>query len=549
MNNKHLHTRPKNIRTVLNICIVILCICTVLATVSSLKLQSKASDTVRQYADVFISKLSHELQNINSHLENTAFTSDYRNMYYDQDMVWVERTGTLLQNFKLLNDCSFNHYNFFAYNTAKDHFLEITAVSMPFSEYRNVRNELRHIASGDVRSGYYTLREMPGGYRTILVMWVYEEFVCGCWITEDEFLAGLDHLASNNMAQFSLVHTASDEVGRMNDDQTYELGVAADFCISMQIESDADLAKMIAYQTLQLLLLIMGMTALGVSVAAVHKELLDPLQNLTGILNKYKKTDTYNAVNPEFSNALDDTYMVLNQLGEELEILSVRLYETELEKRQLNINFRNLQIRPHFLVNNLATIHEMAQLQETDKIMKLSVALSNYYRYVLRDCMDMVQLWQELRHMDTIIKVHRQWNGNSVQIEYQVDEELRNVKIPVLLVSTFLENSLKHAANVDGGLNISVMGRHVVEYEKDMMYLRICDDGNGFPEEMMECLSREGMIPETEGRHIGINNAIQRIRLIYGDAAKIALSNNAQGAQVEIWIPLGEKQDEASDCG
>lgn len=289
----------------------------------------------------------------------------------------------------------------------------------------------------------------------------------------------------------------------------------------------------------RMLLLMIGMVILLLSVSAVRKNLLEPIQNLTGILSKYSKnTTSYKDVNGAVINALDDTYDVLSQLSDQMEALSVRLYEAELEKRQLNINFRNLQIRPHFLVNNLTTIYDMAQLGQTDKIMNLTVALSNYYRYVLRDCMDMVPLWQELRHMDSIIRINQEWNGNSVHVEYSIAEDVRSILIPVLLVSTFLENSLKHAANSEHGLNITVFGACRQEGEKPFLFLRLRDDGGGYPQELLDYLQSGKLIPEVDGKHIGINNAIQRIRLIYGDAAKITLSNHSDGAQVEIWIPM-----------
>lgn len=548
MNKRHLHTRPINIRRVLSLCIVILCICAALTTFSTVKLQSKSSDTVRQYADVFVSKLSNELGNNNSYMENTILTSNYRNMYYQGDMNWIEQTGNLQKTYQLLNQLSINNYNYFIYNTRLNKFLEVTTVTLLFSEYRQIRNEIKTLAAGNVVSGRYELHEMSNGRRVILSMWAYGEFVCGSWITEDDLLAGLDHLGGSNIAQFSLLSVdAASEADRKY--VTYELeGVNADFCIQMQIDSDPDMTWILVLQIAQLVLLMIGMTTLSISVAAVHRNLLDPIRNLAGILGKYKKkTTSYNAVNEAFSDTLDDTYTVLSELGEELETLSVRLYEAELEKRQLNINFRNLQIRPHFLVNNLATIHDMAQLNETEKIMNLTVVLSNYYRYVLRDCMDMVPLWHELRHMDNIIKVHREWNGNRVRVEYQVEEAVKSTMIPVLLISTFLENSLKHAANSEGGLNITVCGEPRNQGEKRFLFLRIRDDGGGFPQEMLDALSRGQLIPETDGRHIGINNAIQRIRLIYGDTAKIFLSNHLGGAQVEIWIPMGGEQSEASD--
>ena len=482
MSKKHLHIRRINIRQVLIVCVLLLGLCAALAVFSTVKLQSNATDTVRRYADAFISRLSSELENNDSAMESTVLTTSYRSVFEQTGMEWVEQSGSLQNTYQLLNKLSINRYNYYVYENHQDRFLELTAVTLPFSEYRQIRGELKRLSKEPVVSGRYVLHEMPGGRRVILCMWVNDSFVCGAWITEEDFLSGLVHYSDNNIAEFSLLKYG--EMGQSSREKrvTYELtDVYADFCIQMQIDSDRDIMWVLLFQVVQMLLLMIGMVIL---------------------------------------------------------LLSVRLYEAELEKRQLNINFRNLQIRPHFLVNNLTTIYDMAQLGQTDKIMNLTVALSNYYRYVLRDCMDMVPLWQELRHMDSIIRINQEWNGNSVHVEYSIAEDVRSILIPVLLVSTFLENSLKHAANSEDGLNITVFGACRQEGEKPFLFLRLRDDGGGYPQELLDYLQSGKLIPEVDGKHIGINNAIQRIRLIYGDAAKITLSNHSDGAQVEIWIPM-----------
>lgn len=540
MSKKHLHIRRTNIRQVLVVCVLLLGLCTAFAVFSTVKLQSNATDTVRRYADAFISKLSSELENNNSAMESTVLTTSCRSVFEQTGMEWVEQSGSLQNTYRLLNKLSINRYNYYVYENHQDRFLELTAVTLPFSEYRQIRGELKRLSKEPVVCGQYVLREMPGGRRVILCMWVNDSFVCGAWITEEDFLSGLVHYSDNNIAEFSLQKYG--EMGQSSREKrvTYELtDVYADFCIQMQIDSDRDIMWVLLFQVVQMLLLMIGMVILLLSVSAVRKNLLEPIQNLTGILSKYSKnTTSYKDVNGAVINALDDTYDVLSQLSDQMEALSVRLYEAELEKRQLNINFRNLQIRPHFLVNNLTTIYDMAQLGQTDKIMNLTVVLSNYYRYVLRDCMDMVPLWQELRHMDSIIRINQEWNGNSVHVEYSIAEDVRSILIPVLLVSTFLENSLKHAANSEDGLNITVFGACRQEGEKPFLFLRLRDDGGGYPQELLDYLQSGKLIPEVDGKHIGINNAIQRIRLIYGDAAKITLSNHSDGAQVEIWIPM-----------
>ena len=66
MSKKHLHIRRTNIRQVLVVCVLLLGLCTAITVFSTVKLQSNATDTVRRYADAFISKLSSELENNNS---------------------------------------------------------------------------------------------------------------------------------------------------------------------------------------------------------------------------------------------------------------------------------------------------------------------------------------------------------------------------------------------------------------------------------------------------------------------------------------------------
>lgn len=309
MSKKHLHIRRTNIRQVLVVCVLLLGLCTAITVFSTVKLQSNATDTVRRYADAFISKLSSELENNNSAMESTVLTTSYRSMFEQTGMEWVEQSGSLQNTYRLLNKLSINRYNYYVYENNQDRFLELTAVTLPFSEYRQIRGELKRLSKEPVVCGRYVLHEMPGGRRVILCMWVNDSFVCGAWITEEDFLSGLVHYSDNNIAEFSLQKYG--EMGQSSREKrvTYELtDVYADFCIQMQIDSDRDIMWVILFQVMQMLLLIIGMVILLLSVSAVRKNLLEPIQNLTGILSKYSKnTTSYKDVNGAVINALDDT--------------------------------------------------------------------------------------------------------------------------------------------------------------------------------------------------------------------------------------------------
>ena len=113
------------------------------------------------------------------------------------------------------------------------------------------------------------------------------------------------------------------------------------------------------------------------------------------------------------------------------------------------------------------------------------------------------------------------------------------------MISTFLENSIKHAVGRDGTLRIDLC----VRSEKNQLCIRISDHGAGFQEEFLERFRKGDFPKEEQGRHIGISNALQRLNLIYGGRASLALSCGENGgACVEIRIPQ-EGIYEAADCG
>lgn len=269
----------------------------------------------------------------------------------------------------------------------------------------------------------------------------------------------------------------------------------------------------------------------------VNRKLLMPARTLSDILEKYSAAPQSPGI-AEGANALDDAAVVLERLGMQVESLSLKLAESELEKQKLNLSFRSLQIRPHFLVNNLAMINGMAQVGELDKIQEMTVRLSDYYRYVLRDITDRVPLELEISHLRNLTEVTQQWNGNTIHTCYQVENAVKRALIPVLLISTFVENSIKHAENTSGELGLEVVCR-VHPERPDTLSIQIMDNGAGFTEDILSAMANHGQIAQTAGRRIGISNCVRRLELLYGDRAGITLSNrDTGGALVSILLPL-----------
>lgn len=280
-------------------------------------------------------------------------------------------------------------------------------------------------------------------------------------------------------------------------------------------------------------------------VGFLRKSLLIPTQNLKELLDKYQDAGDDAEMKEKKKASIEDAYEILDQLGKSADRMATQLYASELEKKQLAINFRNLQIRPHFFVNCLMMLSAMAESGEAEKVNQLTVCLANYFRYIMHDCMDMVTVEQEVSHMRDVIHINEEWNTHQLEFFCDIEAGMGKCEIPALLISTFLENSIKHAVGRDGTLRIDLC----VRSEKNQLCIRIFDNGAGFQEEFLERFRKGDFPKEEQGRHIGISNALQRLNLIYDGRASIALSCGENGgACVEIRIPQ-EGIYEAADCG
>ena len=113
-------------------------------------------------------------------------------------------------------------------------------------------------------------------------------------------------------------------------------------------------------------------------------------------------------------------------------------------------------------------------------------------------------------------------------------KEVGRIRVPPLVLQTFVENAVKYAVSEEDMLQISLEAR----LTQDWLNLRISDSGPGFPEKLLEELNTTGRVPaDGRGEHIGIHNVISRMKLLYGENYHYHFSNlPARGACVEFTL-------------
>lgn len=162
-------------------------------------------------------------------------------------------------------------------------------------------------------------------------------------------------------------------------------------------------------------------------------------------------------------------------------------------------------------------------------------------RYVMRDAFEPRQLKEEIEFIQNYVEIQQiRYGKEAFSFEVIMDSNMEEYLVPTLIIHNFVENAITHAVSLDNHVEITLY--IVNENYEDGEYLYICvsDTGKGFPPDILEAIEQDKPIYYNDRKHIGIQNSLKRLKIMYGDKAKINFTNmdEGYGAVVEITIPV-----------
>lgn len=126
----------------------------------------------------------------------------------------------------------------------------------------------------------------------------------------------------------------------------------------------------------------------------------------------------------------------------------IRLYRRsqELEETNLRAQYTALQsqLNPHFLFNSLNTLISEIEYDPKNAV-KFTRYLADTYRYILL-CQDKrsVSLEEEMKFMDTYVRIQNVRLGDCLHLDICIDKELLHRTLPPLTLQLLIENVIKH---------------------------------------------------------------------------------------------------------
>ncbi len=236
-------------------------------------------------------------------------------------------------------------------------------------------------------------------------------------------------------------------------------------------------------------------------------------------------------IHPESTGVLVCCFIAtLSLVGIPLKIWNNTRLEQQLEQREVRLleaRFQALksQINPHFLFNTLNSISSCLW-NNPKQARRILLKLSEILRRLLYSEGDFVPLSKELGFIDSYLEIETvRFGEEKLRVEKSIDARVLDVPVPGMILQPFVENALKHgiAPKIEGGLlRISAIK------QEGTVSVVIEDNGTGI----------EGDFAK---RGIGIQNVIERLRMVYGNGNWCEISRpESGGTRVEIKFPLAE---------
>jgi two-component system LytT family sensor kinase len=227
---------------------------------------------------------------------------------------------------------------------------------------------------------------------------------------------------------------------------------------------------------------------------------------------------------------------VVMVVGTELKIFnSVRIQMKLEEQERLLLQARMAalqnQINPHFLFNTLNSISSLVRF-DPDTAREMILKLATILRRLLNSTDSFVALREEVEFIDNYLDIEVvRFGRDKLTVVKDLDPESLEAMVPSMLLQPLVENCIKHGLSpkIEGG-SITLRGR-VIE---SRLVVEVEDDGVG-----MESNQPFGQAGGLGGMGIGMANIAERLKVLYGDAAQMAIeSREGGGTLIRLRLPI-----------
>lgn len=206
---------------------------------------------------------------------------------------------------------------------------------------------------------------------------------------------------------------------------------------------------------------------------------------------------------------------------------------TDKELAQARLNLLHAQVEPHFLYNTLASAQYLTRTEPAQADRMLG-HLIQYLRHSLPSAEETLStLGEELERARAYLEILKIRMGSRLELKIEVPDALRAVALPPMMLQTLVENAIKHGLEPKpGGGTVWILARR----DDGSVAITVADDGQGFG-------------AAGGGTGIGLRNVRERLQLVYGPRASLAVvANVPDGVAATITVPAQQAATDLAEA-
>ena len=275
-----------------------------------------------------------------------------------------------------------------------------------------------------------------------------------------------------------------------------------------------------------------------------QRSFIPPVYKLNNAMHELSESHFQIRINEQRNDEFGQLFSGFNQMAQHIDYLVNQVYQEHLNYEHAQLKYLQSQINPHFLYNSLNGIYQMIMSESNESAAKMTMFLSQYYRYAAGKGGANITLREEMDNIVNYINVQKMRYGNHINFKLSVPDSLLDTRLPQLILQPIVENAVIH------GLEPKADGGHlwITGDEKDgLLILTVEDDGIGIPPEKLKQLHLV-LNSQCEDWHVstirdrfgdGLYNPHQRLMLYFGSIAGITVTaREGGGTRVAIHIPM-----------
>ncbi len=198
-----------------------------------------------------------------------------------------------------------------------------------------------------------------------------------------------------------------------------------------------------------------------------------------------------------------------------------QLHAAEKNLRETEIAYLKNQINPHFLFNTLNFFYEQIQ-PHSEIAAKGILILSGIMRYALKenDINAKAMLSEEVEHLENYIAINQMRFSHRLQVNLDIQGDLRFRMIIPLVLITFVENCFKHGDLFDPKNPLLI----TIKVDDDQLFF--CTNNH----------KKSGPVEHSSG--IGLTNTVKRLDIIYGCRYTLNIDDTLKSYATRLIIKL-----------